>query len=144
MPSNIADFVCEADGYLSGSGGVAGIVGHATFSGVAIINGYRLDVFLGSNEMRLFRADAGVLTPIAATVPVSGYYAVAGNPVTYHMTFVGSFIDCWMSASGQADSAHISATDGTYTNGRVALLSFQNVLGSGGPTDWRALRITWT
>lgn len=144
MSSAITDFVMEADGLLSGSAGVAGLVGRTTFTATTQDNGYRFDATLsGTQRLRLFRCDSTSLTSIATDVNLSGYYLTAGNAVTYHMTMTGTTIDCWLSASGQSDTSHITATDSTYANGRVALLSFLNVAGLGGPTRWDALRVTF-
>jgi hypothetical protein len=143
LSSTIADFVMEADGFLSGTDGVAGLVGHAAFTATDLDTGYRFDVDLGSNTMRLFRADATSLTQIATPVSLpAGYYQTAGNAVTYHMSFTGTSLDCWLSASGQSDTSHITATSGTYATGRCGLLSFRNIAGSGGPIDWTRLSIS--
>lgn len=143
MSSAITDYTLEADGFLSGTAGAAGLVGHTTFTATNQDNGYRFDVPGSTNSLRLFRCDATVLTSIATPIALTGYYTTAGNACTYHMKFVGSVLTAWLSAPAQADTAVITATDGTYANGRVGLLSFLNVAGLGGPTVWTALRVTF-
>ena len=142
MSAAIGDCTIEADGFVTDAARVVGLIGRSTFTATNQDNGYRYDVAqFGTPGLRLFRADATVLTSLTASVPISGYYTIAGNPITHHMKFLGSSISAWMSAVGQSDTATISAIDGTYGTGRVAMLSFLG--GGGGINEWTALRVAF-
>jgi hypothetical protein len=110
-------------------------------------NGYRFD--FNGTELRLIEFNTGSPTVLDSEnltllSPTYDYYLTLGNDdVSFHMTDNGTNLEGWLSAPGQPDTPHVTATDTTHTSGRIGLVSFANISGAGSQNYWGSYSASW-
>lgn len=129
--------------YVGGFQG-SGIFSRATLASTPVIefSGYRFDYV--SSAIRIIRFDAGAPTVLASLTITAPYFLGAGMPLTFHFNTAGVNYEGWLSAPGQADTAHITATSAFYAKGRIGFLSFANYAGVGADTYWSGYTATYS